>query len=64
MRLSPFEKTVYAAAIGALVAAKADDLLKDGSGLAHQLSDVAMDQVNEARVLTKASRMRRRKARR
>lgn len=60
MRLSPFEKLIFASAVAGLTGATAKACLADGVGMAHRIQDAAMNHVTELRIRVKADRMRRR----
>lgn len=60
MRLSPFEKLIFASTAAALAGATAEQCLADGVGMAHRIQDAALNQVTEWRTRVKAERMRRR----
>lgn len=60
MRLTSFEKTLFASVAGNLAGANADECLADGLGMAHRIHDAAMNHVVQWRIRVKAERMRRR----
>lgn len=63
--LTKREFDLYSRVTAAIAGTKADVLLADGPGLAHQIHDAAMHQVEELRTNVRAERMhRQRKARR
>lgn len=64
MRLTPFEKLIFATVTGSLAGATAAKCLSDGVGQAHRIQDAAMAQVQEWRTQVKADRMRRARAKR
>jgi hypothetical protein len=59
MRLSPFERTLYAATAAAVAGAIANKGRSKTGAAAHRAQDFARAQVEEWRIRVKAERMRR-----
>lgn len=57
--LTKREFDLYSRAVAALAGAESDRVLADGPGLAHQIHDAAMHQVDELRTNVRAERLHR-----